>query len=146
MKILFFNDFKLGVLKGDAVVDVSKLVADIPHTGPHDLINGWIERFAKVKAKLEKAAATGKGIPLARVRIRPPLPRPARGGWLSTAGPRPASVMLRLYRVAGARASPRLGPYKSSRAESSTSGRPPLSRWERAGGRASSFGGEDVQS
>ncbi|MGH8621186.1 MAG: fumarylacetoacetate hydrolase family protein [Burkholderiales bacterium] len=76
MKILFFNDFKLGVLRGDAVVDVSKIVADIPHTGPHDLINGLIERFAKVKAKLEKAAASGKGVPLAKVRIRPPLPKP----------------------------------------------------------------------
>src|SRR5574341_1879188 len=76
MKILFFNDFKLGVLRGDAVVDVSKLVGDIPHTGPHDLINGLIERFAKVKAKLEKAAASGKGVPLAKVRIRPPLPKP----------------------------------------------------------------------
>jgi hypothetical protein len=45
MKILFFNDFKLGILKGDQVVDVSAVVADIPHLGPHDLINGLIERF-----------------------------------------------------------------------------------------------------
>ena len=75
MKILFFNDFKLGVLRGDTVVDVSKLVADIPHTGPQGLIRGLIERFPKYKAKLAKAA-TGKGIPLAKVRIRPPLPRP----------------------------------------------------------------------
>ncbi len=26
MKLLFFDDFKLGVLKGDAVVDVSQVV------------------------------------------------------------------------------------------------------------------------
>jgi 2-keto-4-pentenoate hydratase/2-oxohepta-3-ene-1,7-dioic acid hydratase in catechol pathway len=76
MKILFFNDFKLGVLRGDTVVDVSKLVADIPHAGPQGLIRGLIERFAKVKAKLERAVATGKGVPLAKVRIRPPLPKP----------------------------------------------------------------------
>ena len=77
MKILYFDDFKLGVLNRDgAVVDVSALVKDIPHTGPHDLINGLIERFADYRAKLESAAASGKGIPLASVRIRPPLPRP----------------------------------------------------------------------
>ena len=76
MKILFFNDFKLGVLRGDTVVDVSKLVADIPHTGPHDLIKGLIERFPKYKSKLAKAAASGKGIPFSKVRIRPPLPKP----------------------------------------------------------------------
>ena len=76
MKLTYFDDFKLGVVKGDAIVDVSKAVQDIPHTGPHDLINGVIEHFAKYRGALEKAAADGKGVPLSRVRIRPPLPRP----------------------------------------------------------------------
>ena len=76
MKILYFDDFRLGVLKGDAVVDVSKLVRGIPHTGPHDLISGLIGRFADYRKKLEKAAAGGRGIPLKKVRIRPPLPKP----------------------------------------------------------------------
>jgi 2-keto-4-pentenoate hydratase/2-oxohepta-3-ene-1,7-dioic acid hydratase in catechol pathway len=76
MKIVYFDDFKLGVLKGDSVVDVSDAVKDIPHTGPHNLISGLIERFADYKGKLEKAVASGKGIPLKGVRIRPPLPKP----------------------------------------------------------------------
>jgi 2-keto-4-pentenoate hydratase/2-oxohepta-3-ene-1,7-dioic acid hydratase in catechol pathway len=76
MKLMYFDDFKLGVVKGDHVVDVSKVVADIPHTGPHDLIGGLIERFSKYKGKLEKAAAAGKGVPLSKVKIRPPLPKP----------------------------------------------------------------------
>ena len=76
MKLLFFDDFKLGVLKGDAVVDVSQTVRDIPHTGPHNLISGLIERFADYRAALEKAAASGKGVPVSQVRIRPPLPKP----------------------------------------------------------------------
>jgi 2-keto-4-pentenoate hydratase/2-oxohepta-3-ene-1,7-dioic acid hydratase in catechol pathway len=76
MKIVYFDDFKLGVLKGDSVVEVSDAVKDIPHTGPHNLISGLIERFADYKGKLEKAVASGKGIPLKSVRIRPPLPKP----------------------------------------------------------------------
>ena len=76
MKLLFYDDFKLGVLKGNAVVDVSQTVRDIPHLGPHDLINGLIERFADYRAALEKASAQGQGTPLSSVRIRPPLPRP----------------------------------------------------------------------
>jgi 2-keto-4-pentenoate hydratase/2-oxohepta-3-ene-1,7-dioic acid hydratase in catechol pathway len=76
MKLMYFDDFKLGVIKDDRVVDVSKVVADVPHTGPHDLISGLIERFGKYRAKLEKAAAAGRGVPLAKVRIRPPLPKP----------------------------------------------------------------------
>jgi 2-keto-4-pentenoate hydratase/2-oxohepta-3-ene-1,7-dioic acid hydratase in catechol pathway len=77
MKILYFDDWKLGVLKGDnTVVDVSAAVQDIPHVGPGDLINGLIERFSSYRAKLEQAAAQGRGVPLASVRIRPPLPMP----------------------------------------------------------------------
>src|SRR5712691_8851081 len=78
MKLLYFDDFKLGLLKGDnSVVDVSAVVRDIPHTGPGDLINGLIERFASYRQKLEAAVASGPGVPLASVRIRPPLPKPA---------------------------------------------------------------------
>ena len=76
MKLCYFNDFTLGVVKGDAVVDVSAVVRDIPHTGPHNLINGLIERFSQYRGKLEKAAAEGKAIALSQVRMRPPLPKP----------------------------------------------------------------------
>ena len=76
MKILFFDDFKLGVLNGDTVIDVSRLVQDIPHTGPHNLINGLIERFGDYRGALEKAASAGNGIALKSVRLRPPLPKP----------------------------------------------------------------------
>ena len=76
MKILFFDDFKLGVLNGDTVTDVSRLVQDIPHTGPHNLISGLIERFSDYRGALEKAATAGNGVPLKSVRLRPPLPKP----------------------------------------------------------------------
>ncbi len=76
MKILYFDDFKLGVLNGDTVVDVSEAVRDIPHIGPHDLINGVIERFGQYKGRMEEAAKRGKGVPVSSVRIRPPLPKP----------------------------------------------------------------------
>ena len=77
MKILFFDDWKLGVLKDDAtVVDVSDVVKDIPRLGPGDVINGLIARFGDYRAKLQDAAAKGKGVPVAGVRIRPPLPKP----------------------------------------------------------------------
>ena len=76
MKLLYFDDFKLGVLKGDAVVDVSAAVHDIPHTGPHNLINGLIERFGDYRQALEDVVASNDGVPVASVRIRPPLPKP----------------------------------------------------------------------
>jgi 2-keto-4-pentenoate hydratase/2-oxohepta-3-ene-1,7-dioic acid hydratase in catechol pathway len=75
VKILFFDDWKLGVLNGDTVVDVSDVVKDIPRVGPGDVINGLIARFGDYKARLE-AASKGTGVPLGRVRLRPPLPKP----------------------------------------------------------------------
>ena len=76
MKLLFFDDWKLGVLKGDSVVDVSAVVTGIPHTGPHNLISGLIERFADHKTRLEEAVSRGQGVPVSSVRVRPPLPKP----------------------------------------------------------------------
>ena len=76
MKIGFFDDYKLGVVKGDGIVDVTAAVRDIPHLGPGDLINGVIARFGEYRPKIEAAAASGKPVPLASVKLRPPLPRP----------------------------------------------------------------------
>ena len=76
MKLLFFDDFKLGVLKGDSIIDVSEVVREISHTGPHDLISGVIEKFADYRGALERTTASGKGVAVSSVRIRPPLPRP----------------------------------------------------------------------
>ena len=76
MKLMYFDDWKLGVVEGDTVVDVSSAVREIPQAGPHNLITGLIERFADYRKRLEDAAARGQGVPLAKVRIRPPLPKP----------------------------------------------------------------------
>lgn len=76
MKLLFFDEFRLGVVAGGAVVDVTEVVSDIPNLGPHDLIAGLIERFDDYRPRLEAAAVKGGGRKLADVCIRPPLPRP----------------------------------------------------------------------
>lgn len=76
MKLLFFDDFKLGVLKGESVVDISDVVKDIPHTEPGNLISGLIAQFSDYRGRIESAAAQGQGTPVSQVRIRPPLPKP----------------------------------------------------------------------
>ena len=76
MKLMHFNDFRLGVLKGDQVVDVTSVVANIPHVGPGDRMNSLIAHFGDFRARLEAAAAAGTGVPVGSVRIRPPVPKP----------------------------------------------------------------------
>ena len=74
MKLAYFNEYRLGVVRGDSVVDVTDLVAAIPHVGPGDLISSLIARFDEFRPALE--AATGPAHKIADVRLRPPLPKP----------------------------------------------------------------------
>ena len=76
MKLCYFNDWRLGVIKGDQVVDVTDAAKGVPHRDTRDLIVGVIAEWDSYKGKLEKAAADGKGVPLASVQLRPPVPRP----------------------------------------------------------------------
>ena len=76
MKLVFFDDFKLGVVKDDTVVDVSGAVSGIDHTSPQDLINQVIEGFSQHRGALQQAADSGQGTPLNQVKLRSPLPKP----------------------------------------------------------------------
>ena len=77
MKLLFFDDFRLGALKGDNVVDITSVVEEIPRVGPQDVIRGLIERFDEFREKLTETVANADGVPVSGVRIRPPLPKPS---------------------------------------------------------------------
>lgn len=77
MKFLFFDDYRLGVLKdAGTVVDVSAGVGSVPHLKPQDLIVGVIERFAELRGPIEEIVQSSGGTSLDQVRLRAPLPRP----------------------------------------------------------------------
>src|ERR1700760_4211051 len=76
MKLAYFDDFRLGVVKGHHIHDVSAVVGDIPHVGPGDLISSLIARFGDYRVALEAAAPNGPGPPLKNEPPRPPRPEP----------------------------------------------------------------------
>ncbi len=77
MKIVCFDDYKLGVLKDAAsLVDITPVVRDAAQGDPRLLINAVIEKFAQYRGKIEQTVASGKTIPLDSVKLRPPVPRP----------------------------------------------------------------------
>ena len=76
MKLCFYDDFKLGAVKGDSVVDLASAVTGIVHTSPQDLINRSIADFGQHQAGLQAVINRESGVPLSSVRIRPPLPKP----------------------------------------------------------------------
>lgn len=77
MKLVFFDDFKLGAVKGDNVVDLSDAANHIPHVSPQDILSGLIADFDTHKQHLEEAISASDGAPLSGVRLRSPAPGPA---------------------------------------------------------------------
>ena len=74
MKLVFFDDFKLGAVKGDNVVDLSDAANHIPHVSPQDILSGLIADFDTHKPHLEEAISASDGVPLSSVRLRSPAP------------------------------------------------------------------------
>ena len=71
-------DAKPGLIKGDAVVDISSVTAGLPAATPQMLMESIIDKFSEMKPELEKLLESGTAVPIASVKIRPPLPRPSK--------------------------------------------------------------------
>ncbi len=79
MKILRFDDDRIGVLKNDAmVVDVSAAITSRKAKGPQRVIEDIIENFRRYRKKFEKIVAQEEGVPLSSVKLLAPIPRPAK--------------------------------------------------------------------
>ena len=74
MKLVLFDEYKPGLLRGDEVVDVSGLVDG---TGQEAMVH-IITNFASLRPRLEQALASAAGTPRAQVRLRAPLPTPRK--------------------------------------------------------------------
>ncbi|HXJ02048.1 MAG TPA: fumarylacetoacetate hydrolase family protein [Micropepsaceae bacterium] len=76
MKLARFNDNRIGVVQGDLIVDVTDIVHGDPGSWPPVAMNRLIANFAEYRGKLERAAASGKGVALAGVKLLTPVPWP----------------------------------------------------------------------
>ena len=76
MKLVFFNDYRAGLLKGDNVVDISYRV-ERGRTGQETLEN-IIENWDSLKPGLERHLAVNQGVPLSSVQLRAPVPKPGK--------------------------------------------------------------------
>jgi len=76
--VLFGDDFRLGILQEDTVIDASSVGNEIPHYTPQEMMSRLIEQFDVHRSALERISASGHRVPVSRVRLRAPLPRPPR--------------------------------------------------------------------
>jgi 2-keto-4-pentenoate hydratase/2-oxohepta-3-ene-1,7-dioic acid hydratase in catechol pathway len=76
MKFLYFDDFRLGVLSGGNVIDITEVVATSGRCDRQDLMRRLIEHFDDYRAAIEQRIDAGTSTALANVRLRAPIPRP----------------------------------------------------------------------
>ncbi len=67
LKILRFNDDRLGVIKDGRVVDVSETVSARKAKGPQRVMEEIIDGWRKYRRRFEKIMATQEGVPLSSV-------------------------------------------------------------------------------
>ncbi len=79
MKILRFNDDRIGILKnGDRVVDVSDTIKYRVEKGPQRAIEEVIEGFDSQRREYEQIVSRESGTPLSNVKLLVPIPRPSK--------------------------------------------------------------------
>jgi len=78
MKIATFNGGRIGLVRGDRVVDISDLVDYTPGEWPPIGMNRLILNFTDIAAQIEHRGQTAEGQPLADVRLEAPVPWPSK--------------------------------------------------------------------
>ncbi len=103
MKLLRFNDDRIGVLKdGDRVVDVSDAVSYRVEKGPQRVIEEVIAGWDNLRPRFEQAMAGEQGVPLDSVRLLAPVPRPSKvlaafANYLDTPERKPDDVPMEFF-------------------------------------------------
>ncbi|MCY3902599.1 MAG: fumarylacetoacetate hydrolase family protein [Caldilineaceae bacterium] len=78
MRLLLFDDHKLGVWDGQQVLDASAAVADRGHHSPQEMMEMVIGDWTNAESRIRDAIDGAPGIALDEVTCRPPLPRPGQ--------------------------------------------------------------------
>jgi 2-keto-4-pentenoate hydratase/2-oxohepta-3-ene-1,7-dioic acid hydratase in catechol pathway len=78
LKIVLFDDYRLGVVSGDRVIDASVAVAGHEFKDPQHIIDLVIAQWPTTRAAIETAVAGKSGVALDSVELRAPVPRPSK--------------------------------------------------------------------
>ena len=78
MKLTFFNDYQLGVITADGIVDISDALSGISYHTPQEQIRMVIEDFDNLRPAITDAAENSTATPLDSVSFKAPLPRPGQ--------------------------------------------------------------------
>src|SRR5688572_13415917 len=78
MRIVSFDDFRVGALRGGDIVDLSPAIPEVARLSPDERWPAVAGSFPALQAALERQIGEGPAIPAASVRLRAPVPRPPK--------------------------------------------------------------------
>ena len=78
MRLVFFEDYRLGLVRGDSVHDVTAALGDVGGVLPQERLLMIISGFEDLKPKIDEALEKGAVRPLKGLRLRAPAARPQK--------------------------------------------------------------------
>ena len=78
MKFAFFDDYKLGVITDDGIVDISETLSEISYHSPQELIQTVIVDYHSLLPKIADSLNESSPKSLDSVNLRSPLPQPGQ--------------------------------------------------------------------
>ena len=78
MKFALFDEYKIGVIEGNVLFDISEITSTVSAYDPQHRMNWLISKYYSLKDKIEKIVRESSPIPIEKARIRAPLPKPGK--------------------------------------------------------------------
>ena len=78
MKLALYDDYQLGVITGDHIINAMAVVEGMTFRRPQDLIEEVIINWNEMRPRIEAAIDGRDGVSLGSVRLRPPVPKPPK--------------------------------------------------------------------
>ena len=78
MKLALYDDYQLGVINGDRVVNAMSAVEGMSFRRPQDMMEEVIINWDEMRPRIESAVEGQDGVALGSVRLRAPVPKPPK--------------------------------------------------------------------
>ena len=78
MKLVLFDENRLGVINDGLVVDAMEVFKGVQFRRPQDMIEEIITNWEEMGPKIVSSVQGKVGVPLASVKLRPPVPQPSK--------------------------------------------------------------------
>ncbi|MBM2812090.1 MAG: hypothetical protein HW416_2849, partial [Chloroflexi bacterium] len=76
MKLALFDNYRVGIVDGDQLADVTDAIEGHDPAWPYPFVPRMIASFDRVRPKIEAMLPRARRVPISQVKLRPPVPTP----------------------------------------------------------------------